>query len=118
MDISLNASGRDLSPQTLQCLVHKINSPLNAAKLSEYMQRLSEAEALCSAYPNLNKEVVKIGLLLVQLFNRECIKDGLEEVFDILPDIDTEQKVKIVNVMLESQTGYATGEAKIIQYFS
>lgn len=111
MDISLNDSVREITPQTLQYLVQRINNP-------QYETKLSEAEALCSAYPNLNKEVVKISLMLLGLCNSGCINNRLEEVLDVLPDVDVEQKVKIVSVMIEAQTAYATGEAKIVQYYS
>ncbi|GAB6157625.1 hypothetical protein JCM39194_08250 [Desulfotomaculum varum] len=83
----------------------------------EILAKTEQASDLCSAYPHLNKNVVKLSMLLLPLVKKESFFAILQGVDEVLHDLGPEEKLLIFKVIAESQTEFARGEAKVVQYF-
>lgn len=105
-----------VNDNNLQKLIHKLQ-PKVSSDMEVYLQNAINAGEFCSIYPHLDKEVVIVSLLLFSLVDNGYLEGGLQRALHILEGFDAEQKIKILNVILEAQSGYAVGEAKVVQYF-
>ncbi|MDO7787080.1 hypothetical protein [Desulforamulus aquiferis] len=78
-----------------------------------------QACQMASVYPHVDNNVVKIGALLLPFIENDyltCKKD-MEVILDLLKDMELEQRLRIIDVLFQSKTGFPTGEAKIVQYY-
>lgn len=106
-----------LGNDVLVARLQKSLTPELQYELTNLLEEISIADELCKAYTHLNRDVVKISMLLVMLQRKGMIHSGIDGLLEHLEDLSMEDKVEICRVITQAQTEYATGEAKIIQYF-
>lgn len=87
--------------------------------ISERLDRdkLASASKLCAAYPHLDANLLSTSLVLTDLICKGVVGFDLNSILAALGNMDAEEKLRVLQVLVEAQTDYASGEAKILQYF-
>ncbi len=98
-------------------LFNRMQKTILPEELTGVFEKISLADELCKAYTHVNRDVVKVGLLVMMLQSKGLIHRGLDGLMAYLADLSMEDRMKIYHVITQAQTEYAAGEAKIIQYF-
>ncbi|WP_156779642.1 hypothetical protein [Desulforamulus reducens] len=75
------------------------------------------AGKLCVTYPHLNQNAVMISMVLRELIDKEFINFEINSILATLENIDVEESLKILQILVEAETDFASGEARIIRYF-
>lgn len=102
----------------LEKLTDQLSGSVDAEKINQYLRNAQKAVDLAAAYPQLNKDIVAFCTLLFPL-----VKDGLlnihrpEQIVTLFEEVNVEQGMQAYRVLVNSQGSFATGEAKIAQYF-
>ena len=98
-------------------VIDRMQKTIIPEELTGIFEKISLADELCKAYTHVNRDVVKVGLLLMMLQCKGLVHGGMDGLLTYLADLSMEDRIEICHVITQAQSEYAAGEAKIIQYF-
>lgn len=119
MKIESYLKAQQVNDQGIGNLLSTINSLQISENISEILDldNIISAGKLCAAYPHLNTSIINLSLILAELINKGLISANLNSILATMVNLEMEEKLKVLQVLVEAQTDYASGEAKIVQYF-
>lgn len=119
MEIESYLKTQEINSAELKHILSKIDCLWATENISELLdfEKLIRAGKLCAAYPHLNTNLVNISLVLAGLISKGFVGADLNSILTALVNMDLEEKLRVLQVLVEAQTDYASGEAKIVQYF-
>ncbi|WP_003544470.1 hypothetical protein [Desulfotomaculum nigrificans] len=92
--------------------------PINRDTIDGYWQKAQFAAKLAAAYPHLNIDVVVLCTFLLPLIKQGYLNiNNSASLMEMLADLEVEHKWQVFETLIHAQSSFATGEAKIAQYF-
>ncbi|GAB6180653.1 hypothetical protein JCM14036_19720 [Desulfotomaculum defluvii] len=110
---------QETSDTEIDNLLNIINSIQVSENIFEILDidKIIRAGKLCAAYPHLNTNIVKHSLILMELINNGLVSSDANSILETMVNMGMEEKLKVLKVLVEARTDYASGEAKVVQYF-